>query len=608
MKNRFLYSAALLLSTQSIFASELGPIQAIVTASRTIETMEDTLAAVTVITRDDIERQQATSVQSVLQGTAGITISNNGGSGKSTSVFLRGTESDHVLVLIDGIKVGSATLGTTAFQHIPIEQVERIEIVRGPLSSLYGSEAIGGVIQIFTRKGGGELKPFFSIGGGSNQTYNASAGISGGGERGWFNLSASGVNTEGFNACNGKTSPGGAGCFTIEPDEDGYNNRSGSLRAGYRFENGLEVDAHALRVRGDTEYDGGFTNEAESTQQVLGGTLRYSVTDIWKMTLAAGRSQDESDNFKDSTFKSRFETERKTLSFQNDFSITDNHLISLGFDRQDDEVDGATAYAVTSRDNEGIFTQYQGKFDKHDLQLSLRQDDNEQFDKHGTGSAAWRYAFTEDVRLTASYGTAFKASTFNELYYPGFGNANLLPEESASVELGLKAKAGWGHWSLNIYETNIDELIAFDSSIFASANIDQARIHGLEMMFVTQIEDWGIKTNLTLLDPENRSSGANNGKVLPRRSKQSMRVDVDRQFDEYAFGVTLLADGKRYDDLANTRELSGYGTVDLRAEYIIAKDWLLQARVENLFDKEYETVDFFNQQGRSLLVTLRYQP
>lgn len=608
MNKPYLLAAALLLSTQSTFASEFGPLKVIVTASRTAETTDETLASVTVITRDDIERLQAKSVQSVLQGVAGINIANNGGPGKTTSIFLRGTGSDHVLVLIDGIKVGSATLGTTAFEHIPIEQIERIEVVRGPLSSLYGSEAIGGVIQIFTRKGGGELKPFFSIGGGSYDTYNASLGISGGGERGWFNLSASGIDTEGFNDCNGKPFPDGAGCFTVEPDEDGYTNLSGSLRAGYRFEDGLEVDAHALKTTGESEFDGDFVNESETVQQVFGGSARFSPVDIWKVTLAAGRSQDESENFKDGSFQTRFESERDTVSFQNDISITDDHLFTLGVDYQEDSVDGTTAYAITSRDNKGLFVQYLGMLAAQNLQLSLRQDDNEQFGNHNTGNVSWGYALQNGLRLKASYGTAFKAPTFNELYFPGFGNADLRPEESRSVEFGLSGNSGWGQWSSNIYETRIDDLIAFDSSIFAPANINQARIRGFEAILNSQIEDWNFTTNFTLLDPENLSEGANNGNVLPRRAEESLRVDVGHQISKYTLGATLFAEGKRYDDLANTRELSGYATLDLRAEYIFAQDWLLQGRIENIFDKVYETAAYYNQPGRGLYVTLRYQP
>ncbi len=607
MKKRCLPAAALLLlGSPSAFATDIDPI--IVTATRTAQTADETLSSVTVITRKEIERQQAQSVQDLLRGIPGVDIANNGGPGKATSVFLRGTESDHVLVLIDGVKVGSATLGSAAFQNIPVEQIERIEIVRGPRSSLYGSEAIGGVIQIFTRKGGGALKPFFSIGGGSYQTYSASAGVSGGGERGWFSLNGSGIDTEGFNACDGKPSPGGAGCFTTEPDKDGYRNLSGSLRAGYRFDSGIEVDVHALRANGDTEFDGSFVNESESVQQVLGGTLRVSPADMWHITLTAGRSRDESDNFKDSTFQSRFDTERDTLSFQNDLSITPDHLLTVGTDYQDDRVDGTTAYAVTSRDNTALFTQYQGTFGAQDVQLSLRRDDNEQFDDHTTGGAAWGHALGKTLRLTASYGTAFKAPTFNELYFPGFGNPNLGPEESRSLEFGLRGEPAWGHWTLNAYETRVDDLIAFDASTSAPANIDQARIHGLEAVLGTRLENWDLNANLTLLDPENRSGGANDGNVLPRRARKSLRFEADRDFGRYRLGATLLAAGKRYDDLANTRSLGGYATLDVRAEYSLAKDWRLQARIENLLDKDYETAAFFNQPGRSLYLTLRYQP
>ncbi|HHM06180.1 MAG TPA: TonB-dependent vitamin B12 receptor [Gammaproteobacteria bacterium] len=606
MRNCMPAALCLLLGSQSAFAVELDPI--IVTATRTAQTADEALSSVTVVTRKEIGRQQAQSVPDLLRGVPGVSVANNGGPGKATSVFLRGTESDHVLVLIDGVKTGSASLGTAALQDIPVEQIERIEIVRGPRSSLYGSEAIGGVIQIFTRKGGGALRPFFSIGGGRYQTYSASAGVSGGSERGWFSVGASGIDTGGFNACNGKPSPDGAGCFTTEPDKDGYRNLAGALRAGYRFDNGLEMDVHALHAVGDNEFDGGFVNESEFTQQVLGGTLRFSPGDIWQATLAVGRSRDESDNFKDGAFQSRFESERYTLSFQNDISIAAAHLLTVGADYQDDRIDGTTAYAVTSRDNSGLFTQYQGSFGAHDVQLSLRRDNNEQFGNRNTGSAAWGYALGEGLRLTVAYGTAFKAPTFNELYFPGFGNPKLRPEASRSVEFGLRGEPAWGRWSLNAYETRVDDLIAYDASLFAPNNIDQARIRGLEAVLGTRLGNWDLNANLTLLDPENRSGGANDGNVLPRRARRFLRLDADRGFARYRLGATLLAAGRRYDDLANTRSLGGYATVDLRAEYALTGNWRVQARLENLLDKDYETAAYFNQPGRSLYLTLRYQP
>ena len=591
-----------------LFRSDPGPTIIAITATRTTEKVDDALASITVITRKDIERQQATSVQDLLSGLPGVSITNNGGPGKVTSVFLRGTESDHVLVLIDGIKVGSATLGTTALQDIPVDQIERIEIVRGPRSSLYGSEAIGGVIQIFTRKGGGTLKPFFSIGGGSYNTYTASAGVSGGGKHGWYSINTSGIDTRGFNACNGKPSPNGAGCYTYEPDKDGYRNLSGSLRAGYAFENGLKIHALALRTTGKTEFDGSYVNESRTVQQVIGTTLHFSPLDIWQINLAIGRGRDESDNFKDGTFQTRYDTGRDTISMQNDLTITDNDLLSLGLDYQYDRVDSTTAYAVTSRDNKGLFAQYQGKFTNSDLQLSVRRDNNQQFGEYTTGGLGLGFALSKTMRLTSTFGTAYKAPTFNDLYYPGYGNSNLQPEESHSFELGLSGQIDSGKWSLNAYETRIYGMIAFDSSTYAPANIDQARIRGIEAVLTTQLKDWTVNTYLTLLNPENRSSSATSGNILPRRSKQSLRIDVDRQFVRYSYGTTLRAVGRRYDDLANTRELAGYAIIDLRAEYTLAQNWQLQARIENLLDKAYETAALYNQPGRSLFVTLRYQP
>lgn len=597
-------TALLLLCSQNIYASNSEPTVITVTATRTTQKVEDSLSSTTVITRHDIERQQVRSVQELLTGLPGIGITNNGGAGKVSTLFLRGTESDHVLVLIDGIKVGSATAGTTAFQDIPVDQIERIEIVRGPRSSLYGSEAIGGVIQIFTRKGTGASKPFFSLGVGSNDTYSASAGISGGGERSWYSLSASGLDTEGFNSCNGTLS---AGCYTFEADKDGYQNISGALRAGYQFDNGLKIDANALRSTGESEFDGSSTNESETVQEVIGTTLHYSPLDIWHLSLTVGRSQDQSDSFKDGVYKNRFNTRRESLSWQNDIAIAKGHLLSLGLDYLDDQVESSTAYTVSSRNNTGLFAQYQANLADYDVQLSLRQDDNQQFGTHTTGGAGLGYALSKTLRLTGTIGTAYKAPSFNELYYPGYGNANLQPEASRSVELGLRGQTKNGQWSLNAYETSIDDMIAYSSITFGPANINKARIRGLEAALITQLDGWIVNTNLTLLDPRNLSTSATAGKVLPRRSKQSLRLDVDRQFDHYSYGATLRAVGQRYDNLANTQRLAAYGIIDLRAEYQLAKDWQIQGRIENLLDKDYETAALYNQPGLGLYLTLRYQ-
>jgi vitamin B12 transporter len=602
-----LLAAAMLLASTSVHAAEITASPVIVTATRTAQTADEALASVTIITREDIERRQAANVDDLLRGMPGISLSNNGGPGKVTSVFLRGAESDHVLVLVDGVKIGSATTGTAAFQDIPVDQIERIEIVRGPRSSLYGSEAIGGVIQIFTRKSCGATTPSLGLGAGSHNTYTGSAGVSGGGAQGWYTVNASGFSSEGFNACRGKPSPNGAGCFTYEPDNDGYRSRSGALRGGYRFDNGSEVEAHVLNTQARVSYDGTYVNESESAQQVAGGRVAFSPMTPWRLSLAAGRSRDDSDNFLNGSFKSQYNTTRDTATLQNDITLGSGHLLTLALDYQKDRIASTTAYATTERRDVGAFAQYQGVYGAQDVQVALRNDDNQQFGYDTTGGLAWGYNLNRDLRLVASYGSAFKAPTFNELYYPGFGNPSLRPEQSKSYELGLRGTTLQARWSLSAYETKINDLIGFDAT-YTPANIDLARIRGMEMSIDTKIAGWTLATGLTLLNPENRSSGASDGNLLPRRARETLRLDLDRSLGEFRFGGTLFAAGRRYDNLANSVELNSYATVDLRVDYTLAGSWTLGGRVGNLFDKHYETAAFYNQDGRNYFVTLRYRP
>ena len=578
----------------------------VVTATRTAAPADRTLASVTVITREDIERQQATSIAGLLRGQAGVSVINNGGAGKVTSVFIRGAESDHTLVLIDGVKVGSATTGTFPFQNIPPEQIERIEIVRGPRSSLYGSEAIGGVIQIFTRKGAGPLTPNLSIGAGSHSSKRVSAGVSNGADNGWYSLNLAYEDTNGFNSCTGDPVTF-AGCATIEPDQDGYTNRSGSVTAGYRFDSGAELQGSFLRTKGDIDFDGSFQNESDTILQVATAKLTYAPFEFWDMSLSLGQNRDESNNFKDNVFSSTFDTTRNTASLQNDFNMLDQGVLTLGFDYLHDEVSGTTQYVEDSRNNKGVFGQYQTLFGGFDLIAASRYDDNEQFGSEVTGSLAAGYRFENRLRISASYGTAFKAPSFNELYFPFFGNPNLDPEKSKSYEVAVAREESWGGWSIHAFQNEIDDLIGFDA-VFTPVNIDEARIRGLETQIDTQLNGWMVNAAATVMDPDNRSDGANKGNQLTRRPKRTFRLDVDRQFRQWSIGSTFVAESKRYDDLANTRELGGFGTLDVRAGYEVMKSWTLEASANNLFDKDYQTVEYFKQDGRNYFVSLNYRP
>jgi len=585
--------------------TEVAPI--VVTASRTAQTVDETLASVSVVERATIDRRQSKTMTDVLRGLPGVAIATSGGPGQSTSVFLRGVEADQTLVLIDGVKVGSATVGVTPWQNIPVEQIERVEVVRGPRSSLYGSEAIGGVIQVFTRRGEpGPLTPRLSVGAGRYNTARISGGISGGTEQAWMDASLGFEQSQGFDACRGEPFVGG--CLVDQPDDDGYTNKNGAISAGWRPSSRFELDVNLLRSEGEVDYDGDiFAGDRSTTvTQVLSVRATARPVQAWTSIITAGRSWDDSEVYLGNRFLNRFDTRRDVLGWQNDIALAPEQLVTVGLDYQQDTISTVPAFAETERDNVGVYGEYLGRLADTDLQLSLRHDDNQQFGGYNTGSAAVGYGLGNGLRLTASYGTAFKAPTFNELYFPGFGNPDLDPEQSWSAELGLEGLHPWGRWSVNAYRTDIDDLIAFDTFTSAPANIDRARILGLELWAAAQLAGWNADAGLTLMEPQNVTDGPNDGNLLPRRPQQTFRVDLDRRLGRIDVGGTVFVSGRRFDNGANTVRLDGYTLVDLRAEYDFGSGLRLQGRIENVLDEDYETAAWYNQPGRSLFVTLLY--
>ena len=441
--------------------------EVVVTATRTERPASEDLAPTTVVSRQDIEESSAESVPEILQQQVpGLQMASNGGMGKTTSLYLRGTNSEHVLVLIDGIKHNSATSGGAAIQHLPLDQIERIEVVQGPRSSLYGSEALGGVIQIFTRRGEQGFHPEAKVGYGSHETRRASAGLRGGSGGTRYSANVSYLDSEWINVQEGNN-----------PDDDGYENASASVSlTQYVGETG-EVGLSALRAEGTSEYDGDYPSsydpanpidyETDFVEQSAQLHYRQMIGSVWRTTLQAGESRDEQDYLEDGNQTAHYDTRRTEGSWENQFFLTRSQELLIGADYRLDRVDAggedflgnpwdsSTDFEEDSRENRAVFANWNWDPERFQAQLGLRYDDNEAYGDHTTGDVTLGYRFMEGLRLVGSYGTAFKAPTFNQLYSPllgGYGNPELDAETSESKEIGLLGDHDWGSWEIRAFD------------------------------------------------------------------------------------------------------------------------------------------------------------
>ena len=585
--------------------TQLG--QIVVTATRTAQTEDQTLAPVTVITREEIELLQPSSLQDLLNDTPGMAVSNQGGPGKVSALFLRGTNSNQVLVLVDGIRVGNATAGTAPVQDIPVDQIQRIEIVRGPFSSLYGSEAIGGVIQIFLRHAPGTFTPNASVGIGSWSHWKASSGFSAAGEKGWISVQATHDQTKGINACKVGAAEVFAACFADQPDRDGFHDNALTIHGAYQFDDHWSADALAMRSEGFDKYDGTYSDSDAYATQVVGGQLHFRPNDTLNLSLRVGSSADLYEDFLQGAYIDHFDTRRTLASLQGDVALGGG-LLSAGMDWQRETVASNYVFTEDLRSDRGLFAQWQRTFGAQSLQANVRRDDNSQFGLKTTGSLLWGWDFAKNLRVTASWGTAFRAPTFNDLYYPGFGNPDLRPESSRNLELGLRGTPDWGHWSLSVYRNDIHDLITFDAAIGLPGNVDRARITGLEGVVGGKLAGWDVRATATLMNARDAGGGFYSDNELPRRPRKSARFDADRSFGRFSFGASWYLAAHTYDDIANQHPLGGYALANLRAGWQLDRDWKLQLALNNVFDKDYETAWYYNQPGRNFMLTLSYRP
>jgi len=597
-------ATAIFLSAATMAADGVTVSPVVVTATRTAQTADDTLSSVSVVTRDDIERMQPESLPALLGRLPGVEYTQQGPRGTLSNIHMRGTNNDHVVVLVDGVRWGSATSGTSAFQDLPLDSIERIEVVRGPRSSLYGSDAIGGVIQIFTRKGSGA---HVSVTSGSHGLAAGSAGYGAGSDRGHFSVNVSGESSQGFDARQNDC----AGCPN-QPDKDGFRNRSMNVHADRQLTRDLKVSGQVLASNAFSEYDGAFQNSTTSAQRVGSVRLDWQAAPALDTSLRLGRSVDRSQNYLNGTRTSngRFETTRNQLSWQNDITIGTAQLVTAGIDADHTKVASDLAYNQTERDTTGVFVEHQWTGDAWSTQVNARRQNYDRFGDQTTGSVALGYRFNPALRAYASWGSAFKAPSFNQLYYPGYGNPDLESEQSRSLEAGLRGRAGVLHWKVAAYRTDIDNLIqpvevqTVPYPVYAPRNIGKARITGLELSMKGHWQRWQMSTSVGFKNPEDR----NTGNQLPRRAKQTLDASVTRALGRWALGADVSARGKRYDDGANTTKLDPYAVLDLRATRHIARAWRVDFKIANATDTHYQLVNTYNTDGRNYQVSLTWQP
>jgi len=577
----------------------------VVTATRQKQRADEVLARVEVIDRQEIENAGQSTLVELLRSQPGIRISTNGGPGSSASIFMRGAESRHTLVLIDGMRIGSATTGQPTLEAIPLGIIDHIEIVRGPASALYGSEAIGGVIQIFTRKGMEGFHPEVFVGYGSDNTVKANASLAGGQNRFRYNITVGQDKTDGFNAKRNVAKWHSSYGSSYDPDDDGFRNTYVTGSAALGFRDNDEVGINVYQSSGRNWYDANdyYDSYLDKDLSTYGLYMTNQLAENWSSTLRLSQSRDKLVNMPEPAGKSRFETTQKQFVWQHDVSLPLGSLMAA-YEYNKTEVDGTTDYTKDSRDVKAFLLGWSTQIGDHSLQVNARHDDNSQFGNKTTGLLGYGYQINRQWSVQASIASAFNAPTFNQLYYPdagfGGGNPDLKPEKALNREIGLRWDDGVNNVEVTYFNNRVRDLI----SSWPPANVDKAKLEGLEFVYRTQLVGFDIMAGVDFL----KAKDTETGKRLPRRSNAAAFMRVDRTVGQWSFGAELDSERSRYDDAANKVRMGGYGLVNAYAHYAFAPEWRLEMRANNILDKKYDLAKGYATEGSSVFAAVRYTP
>ena len=616
MKLSRLALAVALLPGVQVFAAEQELPSMLITSARQAEPRAQATAANTVFTRADIERLQARSVPELLRRVPGVQVSSAGG---LLSLSLRGTGTAQTLVLLDGQRIASATSGFARLDYLAIDNIERVEVIRGPRSSLYGADAVGGVIQIFTRGGKPGINPEVRLAAGSDQTFQRSLSLAAGTEQSRVHLGASLDERDGFDITRDNRG--------ADRDNDGQRNKALHLKLDHQFDGDWKAGLSLNDQRGKNEYDEANDFDPGSPQDEFrissySGYLNGQLTDMWNSRLELGRSFDRNHAVGAGSAwnNTLLETTRHSAAWINRLQLSERHQLSVGGDWYEDQLDSTSAFQEDSRENLAFFAQHSFQGERFGTELGLRHDDNQQFGSHNSWNAAVSLPVGESQRWILSYGEGFRAPTFSDLYGPpGWGaNPDLKPETSKTYELQWRADLDEVQLEAALYRTDVEDMIASGGT--RMENVSQARINGFEASATRELLGWQANIGVSIIDPRDRDSGH----TLARRAKRTLSVDLDRTFGTLSAGAGWHVSSARYDTIANTRELSGYGVFDLRAGWQSHPELRWEAKVNNLLDRDYALATYgrpdganwwdssqsygYREAGRTLLFAVTWTP
>ncbi len=562
----------------------------VVTGNRFEQNMDSLTSPVEVITREDIEIIQAKSLLEVLRRLPGIQVASNGGFGQTQSLFVRGTSSSHVLVMIDGVRFGSATTGQASISSLPLVGIERIEFLRGPRAAVYGSDAIGGVINIITDNTRSETK--VSASAGSNDFYQGKLFSAGDLSKVLHaSVGVEGVKTRGYSV---KTGVG-------LNDDDGYESKNITLAVDYKISPEWNAGFLALAQDGYVEYDATNHGDADKDERLLNFVSRLEYAgEQYQSHLHAAFNQDKS---KDYAYSSLTQTDRSEISWDNRYKVSNTLSISSGVNWYKDDISkSSTAYDETSRTNVAIYLNGNYHVALFDIEAAARSDDNQRYGKNTTWQLGAGYNLSSVYRVTANAGTAFKAPTFNQLYYPNYGVSTLKPEESTNYEVALSAYYSLVDFRLSAFRNEVTNLIGSDSN-YNLVNFGEVEINGVELSAEFNTGDIQHSISYDFTDAEDQHTH----KQLNRRAKHSAKWNARYTLVQWVFDASYIYQGQRYDDVKNENELEQYSLVDIAATYQWKNGIEFQGKVTNLFNTDYETAEGYNTPERQYFVTASYQ-